>query len=259
MSKPFLIWTMRRTGGTSLSSLIQRYASFPVLHEPFNTGRPWNDLAVGYKAREKSGESTAAIEQSLTERLSDSKIVKNCYDIHRPGLHLALMRIASSLGYQHLILDRHNEQDRILSLALAAQTGAWGKSSAETIYPEIFEGRRKLSALNTKKVVNDRQKARERRLWLHGVMQAEGIRPVVVFFEDIYDKGADGEKCVCDLFDALGIPREPKEKFEQDLHTTVHKRSQGSARLLPLLPNIGEVRDALSEDSEWLNPFAQIR
>ena len=259
MSNPFLIWTMRRTGGTSLAALINKYARFPVLHEPFNSGRPWNDLVVAYDAAEAGKEPTLAIEQILHSRLSGQIIVKNCYDLHKLGLHQDLMRTATSLGYKHVILDRHNEEDRILSLALAAQTGAWGKATAETVYPDILEGRRRLDPLKIKRVLGDRERAHARRLWLHKTMQEAGIKPIVVFFEDIYNKGAEGEQFVRDLFDALAIPKEPPEIFEKDLHSTVQERSQGSARLLSLVPNIKAVRRALSGTSEWPNPFVQLR
>ena len=42
MSKPFFIWMMRRTGGTSLSSLLMTMSEFQGgEHEPFNEDRQY--------------------------------------------------------------------------------------------------------------------------------------------------------------------------------------------------------------------------
>ena len=240
MSHPYIIWTMRRTGGTSLATLLQRYAPFPrVDHEPFNSGRAWNPMVKQF------GTDPTATEPALRKALEARPVIKNCYDLHPTGLHALLMRLSSELGYRHVILDRRNEADRLLSLVLAAQTGSWGRKSARAIYAEILDGSRKLDPIPEARLLKQMRNAAKRRAWLAKTMAAAGLTPHTVHFEEIYAPQVDGEARIREIFRFLDIPMEPAEKFEADLHAAVHERAQGTADVLPLVPNIAELRALL--------------
>ena len=245
MSDPYMIWTMRRTGGTSLASLLMRYAPFPPLeHEPFNAGRVWHHIVEKFQAPDGS----VATEAALRSALRDRPVIKNCYDLHPRTLHALLLRLTTELGYRHIVLDRGNEADRVLSLALAAQTSVWGYQSARREYSEILEGRRKLEPIPEANVLEPMRRAQARRVWLADALEAAGITPHVVFFEEIYSPEVDGKARVRAIFRFLDTPMEPADQFEVDLHETVHEKSQGSARILPLVPNIAELQGLLASE-----------
>ena len=76
MSKPFFIWTMRRTGGTSLTTLLTEMSEYSALqHEPFNL-----DRRLGYVIEAfREGKENVAIEKMIEEALFDTPVVKHCY------------------------------------------------------------------------------------------------------------------------------------------------------------------------------------
>ena len=64
-TRPFIIWTLRRTGGTNLATRLMALSQYPKLeHEPFNPDRVhghvtrnWVEHCDGYALDEESGRS----------------------------------------------------------------------------------------------------------------------------------------------------------------------------------------------------------
>lgn len=249
MSHPHIIWTMRRTGGTSLATLLQRYSPYPVVdHEPFNAGRAWHPIVEKFKTDAREAE------KMLREALRKRPVIKNCYDMYPAKLHGLLMQLTTEAGYRHIVLDRRNEADRLLSLALAAQTGSWGRKTARAVYAEILDGTRKLEAISEAYLLKQMRQAAQCRKWLAGTMAAAGLTPHVVFFEEMYGSDADGETRVREVFRFLEIPMEPADRFAADLHETLHKKSQGTGDIVPMVPNISKLKTLLALKLENAEP-----
>ena len=136
---PYLILTLRRTGGTSLARFLNRVSPFPgVQHEPFNLERVWGATTRAFR---ESGDRDA-LEAAVTARLESRPNIKHCIEIVPFALTRALIEAAQAHDYRLFVLTRRNEARRIASLELARATGAWGPRQAATIYPEIRAGRR---------------------------------------------------------------------------------------------------------------------
>ena len=138
-TRPHLILTLRRTGGTSLAGFLGRVSSFPgVQHEPFNPDRIWGETTRAFR---ESGDREA-LEAAVAARLGERPNIKHCIEVVPFALTCALVTVAAAHDYRLFVLTRRDEARRIASLELARATGAWGARQAAAIYPEIRAGRR---------------------------------------------------------------------------------------------------------------------
>ena len=251
-SRPFVIWTMRRTGGTSLTMLLSRLSEHPTReHEPFNHGRRFGWVAENFKTHADPARLRADMETALAERPN----IKHCYDLLPMALHAALLEVTQKLDYAHMILDRRDEGSRIRSLELALATGAWGPDDARKVYPAYLEGDTPVPEMALDRIARMRKTAASRRKWLAGALGSAGISPVVVFFEDVYGPGAEGAARIDATVKALGLDRDRLPDFDAQVARSLEGSGQGSGRILPLVPNIAEVEKALAAPKGWPNPF----
>lgn len=147
--KPWLILTLRRTGGTSLTGFLSSVSGFPsVEHEPFNVDRVFGAITSDFR---ESGD-LGAMEEAVAGALADSPNLKHCVEIIPPEITRALIERAMAQGYGFMVLTRRDEARRIASLLLAQATGAWGPRAAEKIYPKIREGKVTPEPIDPKKV-----------------------------------------------------------------------------------------------------------
>ena len=135
--KPWLILTLRRTGGTSLTSFLADVSQFPpVEHEPFNTDRVFGKITTDFRKTR----DVAAMQEAVKAAVADSPNIKHCVEIIPQEITRALIDICMDQGYGFMVLTRKDEARRVLSLLLAVSTGAWGPEMANRIYPQIIEG-----------------------------------------------------------------------------------------------------------------------
>ena len=105
---------MQRTGGTTLAALLANLSEHPgVQHEPFNAERIFGHVTEGWVADRDPVAMRAALVEALAER---TPVIKHCHELVPAPVNEELMRVASGLGYRHMVLDRRAEVDRILSL-----------------------------------------------------------------------------------------------------------------------------------------------
>ena len=255
MDKPFIIWTMRRTGGTALASLLGEFiAPVEMLHEPFNLDRAFGSITKAFAATRDE----AALHDQIRAALESPVCIKQCVDILPVPVHAALRRVSVELGYNAFVLDRRDEAARILSALLAEQTTAWGPKDAKKIYWEIETGQRSVKPLEPEEIRHFIIGGRERRTRLAEILDAAGTLPPAVFFEDIYAGDGRGRAIVRALFDYLGVPRTPEDRFENALTDKLEGQSQNTQRIFPLVPNIDEARQILEADDGWRNPLAGL-
>lgn len=136
--KPYIIFTQRRTGGTSLMSFMDAISSFPSLqHEPLNKDRVWGEITRNFIATRNEAQMVADLGAQLQSRPN----IKHCVELCPEAITRALIEATAALGYQAIVLTRKDEIGRQISLALALATDAWGPEQAALIYPQIRSGK----------------------------------------------------------------------------------------------------------------------
>jgi hypothetical protein len=149
--KPWLILTLRRTGGTSLTAFLSDISKFKtVQHEPFNADRIFGEITTRFR---KDGDLVAA-EAAIREKLASRPNLKHCVEIIPTDLTRILIDVCNELGYKFIVLTRRDEGRRLASLFLAVATGAWGPRAAAEIYPKIKSGDLKPEPVDLKRVEN---------------------------------------------------------------------------------------------------------
>lgn len=253
---PLVIWTFRRTGGTALAGLIGKTSDSPrFFHEPFNADRKMGWITKQFEA----DQDVKALGVNLREEFSDRPCLKHCYDLLPPKLHNQLLFRTNKLDYSQVVLDRKDDLDRVLSLLLAMQTGAWGPTRAKDIYPAILDGSVSVAPIDPDQVREQMEHGLKRRTHLIKRMAHLGIVPHVVFFEDIYGPGADGAAVVGAMLADIGIDPSGNPDYPALLEETLVRKSQNSAKILELVPNISELRERFSEAAMGENPWLAMQ
>lgn len=242
MSDPFIVWTMRRTGGTTLMSLLTELSEHPgTQHEPFNPDRKFGHVT---RAWTEDG-NAAALNKGMDDALADPKLIKHCYELVPEVVNIALIRAASDRGYRHIVLDRQDEVDRITSLELAKITGAWGADEAASIYAEIKRGTREVPPVNVEDARDHMIACADLRRWLAARLGEDNRVPLLVYFEEIYGDQTSGRRTVEELLDCLGITPGKHPRYQEILREALTEKSQNSQSIAHAVPNIEALRETL--------------
>jgi hypothetical protein len=135
--RPYIIFTFRRTGGTSLMSFMSQVSAFGMApHEPFNNERVWGHITRAFK---ETGD-VAAMEAAVRAKLAGTPNIKHCFEIIPQEITRFLIEEAVRLDYRIYLLTRRDEPGRMASLFTAMATGAWGPEQAAEIYPKVISG-----------------------------------------------------------------------------------------------------------------------
>jgi hypothetical protein len=242
LSYPYVIWTMRRTGGTTLASLLSTLSEHTgIQHEPFNTERIYGHISGAFA---QTGD-IVQLRTDLHASLGKTPLVKHCYELMSPAFNEVLLEVSTALGYRHIILDRHSEADRIISLELAYLTGAWGGDAAQKIYPAIEAGEIVLDPLNVRRALQHTRQCMIRRQELAKMTDAAGLSPFVVYFEDVYSDPKAGRLLIKRLLAFLEIHINDPAAYDKLVDDALLRRGQNSARILQAVPNAAVAKQEL--------------
>ncbi|WP_212525598.1 Stf0 family sulfotransferase [Actibacterium sp. MT2.3-13A] len=247
MSSPFIIWTMRRTGGTTLTGLLMGLSERPkVEHEPFN-----RDRAFGWVPEQwRETHDRQALGIAMSRALRNRPLIKHCYELAAAPINSALLEAACRESYCHIVLDRRAEVDRILSLELAKITGAWGPKQAAERYSRFESGEAQAASINIAAALKHMAKCQQNRKNLDTLFKRAGVTPYVVYFEDLYSNPDSGRAEVGKLLDFIGLDPAAIPDYEQRLTNALLHKGQNSARMMECIPNIDEARSRLQEAFE---------
>lgn len=177
---PFIVWTLRRTGGTRLAQALFERAPFPALpHEPFNVDRVHGAITQRWLA-ERDPEAFALVLKPILDR---GCLIKHCVETVEGFPNTLLAKTAQRAGYRHLFLYRRDPLERLLSLVFAERSGIWGSRDAaqKTEDPGIF-GR----PLNIDWLLAHERQAREALRASFHCLRLLGASIATVAFEDIF-------------------------------------------------------------------------
>ena len=242
MSFPFIIWTMRRTGGTTLAGLLETLSEHPnIVHEPFNPDRMYGYITDTWFA----DRDEARLEFNMRQALAARPVIKHCYELRAPAISASLMKVAIDLGYRHIVLDRRAEEDRILSLELAQATDVWGGPEAATIYAEIKAGTRHPRPVDIDSAMTHMEHCLTSRYTLRDLMQHSGQTPFVVYFEDVYSDVNAGRDLVRRLVEFVGLTPADYPAYDSLMENALLTRGQNSAQIAEFVPGALELRSRL--------------
>lgn len=230
---------MRRTGGTTLASLLAALSEHPSIeHEPFNEGRAMGHVLANSTARR----NLKKLRIELRNCLADKPLIKHCYELCQQPFNTALMEVTTELGYRHIILDRRNEMDRVLSLELARLTGAWGSDEAKRVYPGIEAGNVALPEIDILNAIDEIALSRVRRLELVKMTARANPASFVVYFEDVYSDPVAGRDLIGRLMGYIGIDPAAHQNYDKMVDDALRLRGQNTARVIDSVPNLGAVK-----------------
>ena len=228
MSSPYIIWTLRRTGGTTLAGLLAVLSEHSgVQHEPFNPERVFGAVTKGWFEHKDEDLLRADLKRVLAKR--------------------PLLEVSTELGYVQIVLDREAEVDRILSLELARLTGAWGKQEAWKVFQDLQNGTAQAAPFDAPGAVAHLKVCQTYRHKIKTLMDDHGITPFVVYFEQVYSDPQKGRQKVADLLDFLGINPADHGNYNALLTVALTQKGQKSGRILDFVPNLDTTRIQLEE------------
>ena len=245
MSHPFLIWTMQRTGGTSLTELLIDISEHRKAdHEPFNWRKsPRQFAAVSQHFAETRDE--AALAASLDDILGQKYLIKHCYELH-PELSLHLMQAAARAGYRHIHLLRHDEMSRLFSKFVAEANGTWFKDYSSRVYGDILAGRRKLNPLPVKKMVEQFEFCRRLTNDVRRYMREYGAASLAINYEDLYVGERDARlHNLHRVLDFLGFGADAMEQHRALIDEKLFNSGQDTASVVRFVPNLQHAVEAL--------------
>ncbi|MCA0922775.1 hypothetical protein [Pseudooceanicola nanhaiensis] len=200
IAKPFVIWTLQRTGGTNLHSFLNRNSAFQkVQDEPFNGRREYGHLTRDWKA----SKDTEALDKGMKDVCALQRNIKHCVERVPMAVSKSLATASVEAGYVHLFLYRENPTGRLLSMEYAERTRSWGPS--RTLEPgadaEAFE-----EPLDVAKLVAHETEANDKLNKCWRALKKAGAKAATISYEELYAGDEDTARTALQrLFDGFGF------------------------------------------------------
>lgn len=248
MSKPFFIWTMRRTGGTSLTALLTEISEhMGMQHEPFNIDRKLGGFIQDFRAKKEH----SLISSELDNLFAKKPLIKHCYELFGKEFNELIVDATAKQDYKHLFLKREDEVYRIISLFLAQQTSVWGPEQKKQKYEAIISGADKLEPFDIEKMI-------EHYKWCENItnkiqkMLTDNCKEFkVISFEDFYVGQKDIRlQKLYELFEYLEFDLGTREVYKDKIEEKIFKSSQNSQDILEYVPNYQEAIQCLYKIGE---------
>lgn len=242
MDKPFIIWALRRTGGTTFAALLAKASSHPsVPHEPFNPDRIYGSIAKAWNQEH----DVEQMRTSISKVLSKGTSIKHCYEVVPQPLNAMLLQEAAKHGYQQIFLRRRAEVDRMLSLKIAELTGAWGADMATSIFDEIKSGVRQPPEISLRNSIAHMTDCMLRSTWLEHNLESRKLNYSAVTFEDLYQNLEAGTKSVNTVLAQLGHSAEQIADLLPQVKDALSSNGQKTEQIYQYVQNSAEWRQRM--------------
>ncbi|GHA61369.1 hypothetical protein GCM10008927_28520 [Amylibacter ulvae] len=206
--EPWLIITMQRCGGTSLSQFLDACSPFDTAQdEPFLRARQYGFATQ----RHRENPDIARLTGDLYSVLKKRENIKHCLCTAHPDITNILLDLAHDMNRPVILLLRHDEIARFRSLMIAKSTKLWFRNR-----PKIFNTRlQKLkSGEATAKPINLEKAASRMGHFLDLKNQTLAhidqikLSPLHIFYEDFYQPQTLAQNAI-DLAKQLGMDCAP--------------------------------------------------
>ncbi|MCG5500807.1 polysaccharide pyruvyl transferase family protein [Ectothiorhodospira lacustris] len=255
-STPFIIWTLRRTGGTNLTARLVELAGLKSApHEPFNAGRVYGHITQAWQESEDADALQRAVEDVVTK----GDVIKHCVETVPWAVTHALIKATQAAGYRHLFLYRRNALDRLLSLHFAKNSGIWGPDMKEMKVLEIknenLNPPESISPLPVEKLLAHERHCTELLEKTLHQLKSLGAKPVALAYEEVYRASSmqDAQSALGRVLAALEI-----SMAEEDLpawtQAIVGKGDQGTRNKYREIPGYEELAKRCAD----LMPFSPL-
>lgn len=238
--KPFIIWTVQRTGGTNLANMLFKRSPQPVTqHEPFNGDRVFGNVVAAWHANKDSGQLDASLKDIATRGV----LIKHCLEMFDLEFNMALASAMNSKGYRHLFLFRRNSLDRLLSLHFAKVTGVWGKPKSNNVDNKVKPF---MEPVPIKQLLAHEKRCIFLMTSIHNYIQELGGPILSLAFEDIYLEEDNKRACerIFNLLNWLDISR-GEEEDRLFVEKVIKEGGQGTKSRYLEFPGANALRDAL--------------
>ena len=252
MSHPFIIWTMQRTGGTSLADLLMAMSEHPrAEHEPFNRDRQFGAVTAAWS----DTHDEAALFEAMAGILSQRYLIKHTYELRDMAINAALMKAAAPTDYRHIFLRRRDELARLVSKYVAETNGTWFNDYAAKVYDRIRAGDRRLGAIPVKELIAAYHRCRQATEDVRRLMAGFGFVCFDLAYEELYLGERESRLRVFDrLCRFLGFAPEVIELSRAEIDEKLFHGGQDTRSILEFIPNLEEALRALVAEGCELMP-----
>jgi hypothetical protein len=244
LSFPFIIWTLQRTGGTSLTELLMRMSEHKATdHEPFHLTRAFGRVTEHWLATR----DLATLDRALVPILAERYLIKHCYELHANSFNAALARAAARAPYRHVLLLRRDELSRLVSMSLAQANGTWFRDWARKVYADVAKGNRRIEPLPVERIVAHYKRCLAATAHTKKLLKKLRVTPFPLFYEDLYIGERETRLAVLDkLFDFLDLSAETRALHRRDIEDKIFAGGHETAKVLQHVPNLMVVETALA-------------
>jgi|GEM_PF-5701687 LPS sulfotransferase NodH len=228
MSSPFFVWTVQRTGSTTLTTILSHLSSSDVKHEPFNVNREF-----AYR-RNKD-----VLIQNLDNLRGQCFCFKHCWNVHRPMFNQLIFDFFIQDGYRLILLSRSNVLAMEISRQLAKQTGVWGKNTEKDHCSYIEQDFLPLDIIEiTQSISSYVTRLNEYRLQL----EQANINYFSLSYENIFETSMEQRfSLIRKLCNFLDIPSKNIEDKKTNLEDLLKDNKQNTFEVYKKIPNIDKI------------------
>lgn len=180
LPRPYVIWTLQRTGGTSLNQFLNRHSPYPKTQdEPFNERREFGEITRDWKATMDRD----VLNERIAEVVALERNIKHCVEKVHFGVSHALWQATVEQNYLHLFLYRLDPVRRLLSMEYAERTRSWGRA---TVKPDGEDADAFDAPLPVDDLITHETRANEKlnRFWRE--IEKTGAPVFALSYEEIY-------------------------------------------------------------------------
>ena len=247
MSSPFLIWTMQRTGGTSLTELLMEMSEHrSAEHEPFNWAKKQPRQFWPITEAWNTSHNADVLRASLEGLFAQGFLIKHCYELLSMSFNMHLMQAAVGTPYRHVVLRRRDEPSRLVSKFIAESQGTWFKDYARKVFTQVAEGDRKLAPLPVDRVVGHYRHSEDSTKFINDTLASLDVPRLEICYEDLYTGTRDARLGHLNrLFGFLGFSPEDVAEHRARIDEKIFQSGQNTGSVASLLPNLGDVLEGL--------------
>jgi hypothetical protein len=244
LSFPFVIWTLQRTGGTSLTELLMCMSEHKATdHEPFHLSRAFGRVTENWLATQ----DCAALDRAMAEIVAERYLIKHCYELLPKSLNAALARAAAGARYRQVLLLRRDELSRLVSMSIAEANGTWFRDWARKVYADVAHGDRRFEPLPVERIVAHYRRCLASTAHTRKLLKKLRIAPFRLFYEDLYTGGRESRIAMLDkLFDFLDVSAKTRALHRQDIEDKIFAGGHETAQVVRHVPNLMAVETALA-------------